>query len=350
MDSGNDFPLLDRALSASPDVLICPTCSTPSSARNLVVCIDGTSNQFSNTNVVELYSRLVKDGTQATFYNSGIGTYAKPYGLTLRQWIANQMDLAFAWRFDKILLSAYRWLSDNYQEGDRIFLFGFSRGAYQVRARSAMINDVGLIHKGNEDQIALLFGPARSQHEPPPVDMAARFKRTFSRKNVTIHFVGAWDTVSSVGIFRDKPLPGTMTGMGHVCHFRHALAIHERRVKFLPEFVGGSEGPPPNDANAFPLADYRPSHTAPRVKEVWFAGSHGNIFGPSLRWMSYEARLAGLHLDDDVPSIWFEEQRPSESLTALWWLLEVFPIRRLDYEAQPRQRHRQLVEVATTLW
>lgn len=50
-----------------------------------------------NTNVVELYSRLVEGPDQATFYNSGIGTYAKPHGLTLGQWIENKLDLAFAW-------------------------------------------------------------------------------------------------------------------------------------------------------------------------------------------------------------------------------------------------------------
>ncbi|KZV78663.1 hypothetical protein EXIGLDRAFT_562834, partial [Exidia glandulosa HHB12029] len=83
-----------------------------------------------NTNVVELYSRLIKDpNKQLTYYNSGIGTYAQPslrspsFLGRLQRIIGYQMDLAFAWRFEKILLDAYHWLVDNYKQGDRIFLF-----------------------------------------------------------------------------------------------------------------------------------------------------------------------------------------------------------------------------------
>lgn len=97
-----------------------------------------------NTNVIELYSQLVKDETQLTYYNSGIGTYVKPSWTSLRyitQLIDNKIDLAIAWRvplhyelvanaefitrnFERIVKAAYRWLVENYQEGDRIFLFG----------------------------------------------------------------------------------------------------------------------------------------------------------------------------------------------------------------------------------
>ncbi|EJD35477.1 hypothetical protein AURDEDRAFT_20835, partial [Auricularia subglabra TFB-10046 SS5] len=286
--------------------------------RNLVVCIDGTSNQFSikNTNVVELYSRLEKSDEQLTFYNSGIGTYAKPSWKSwgyYKQVVANKLDLAFALRFEKIIISAYAWLVDNYQAGDRIFLFGFSRGAYQVRALSAMIETVGLLHKGNDNQIPFAYelyaasnvqdtvsgslmdrifrsrgvrlvishtqplrkpfrGIQRILHQdntaenpmqnvahvvdsgaslPPtvapqsledPTSFQDRFRETFSRE-VRVHFVGAWDTVSSVGFIRGKALPKTTDGMEHVCYFRHALALHEYRVKFLPEYAKGGDGP-----------------------------------------------------------------------------------------------------------
>jgi len=101
----------------------------------------------------------------------------------------------------------------------------------------------------------------------------------YSRK-VKVHFVGAWwvdikpclflvqqlkhyrDTVSSVGIFRAPNLPETTTGMCHVCVFRHALALDEQRVKFLPEYVRCGSGPTINDSHA---------------KEVWFAGSHSDL-------------------------------------------------------------------------
>jgi uncharacterized protein (DUF2235 family) len=71
------------------------------------------------------------------------------------------------------------------------------------------------------------------------------------------------DTVSSVGLVRGPTLPETTTGMTHVCAFRHALALDERRVKFLPEYANGGSGP---------LA-----HTKGNIKEVWFAGAHSDM-------------------------------------------------------------------------
>jgi uncharacterized protein (DUF2235 family) len=76
------------------------------------------------------------------------------------------------------------------------------------------------------------------------------------------------DTVSSVGLARsDKNLPLTTSGMKHVCYFRHALAIDERRVKFLPEFAWGSAGPNYEDCKG----------EMPHTKEVWFAGTHSDM-------------------------------------------------------------------------
>ncbi|EJD39190.1 hypothetical protein AURDEDRAFT_71466 [Auricularia subglabra TFB-10046 SS5] len=308
--------------------------STPS--RNLAVFIDGTSNQFSqkNTNVVELYSRLIKNENQLTFYNSGIGTYAAPHFWSWRyqkQKFKNAVDLAIAWNFENILLDAYVWLSENYQEGDRIYLFGFSRGAYQVRALSAMIHMVGLIHKGNQAQVPFAFQLYAETKPTENIDeMRSHFKRTFSR-NVAVHFVGVWDTVSSVGLIRDKALPGTTDGMKHVCFFRHALALHERRVKFLPEYACGGQGP--SEAETGSQAG-RPPHT----KEVWFAGSHSdmNLFGPALRWMSFEALLAGVQLSPAQPQWKLERQQiVHNSLSLGWWILECLPLTYLSYQDGP---------------
>ena len=99
-----------------------------------------------NTHVVELYSRLEKDDKQLTYYDSGIGTYARPSFRSfsyLKQVIYNLIDTAIAWfvhlarpvtlrtvtyltsrNFERIIHAAYKWLSENYQPGDRIFLFG----------------------------------------------------------------------------------------------------------------------------------------------------------------------------------------------------------------------------------
>ncbi|KAI0039967.1 hypothetical protein FA95DRAFT_1503519, partial [Auriscalpium vulgare] len=97
--------------------------------RNLVVCIDGTSNQFSekNTNVVELYKSLIKDDDQLTYYDSGIGTYVSEDATCFFRWkqaAKHKGDMMFAWSFKKNVLNAYQWLSENYRDGDKIYLFG----------------------------------------------------------------------------------------------------------------------------------------------------------------------------------------------------------------------------------
>ncbi|KAJ3555863.1 hypothetical protein NM688_g2346 [Phlebia brevispora] len=398
--------------------------------RNLVVCIDGTSNRFNEdmkvTNVIKLYNLTEKNEQQLTFYNSGIGTYARPSTFSPKHFLkvcSHIFDQAIARRFEPIVLDAYRWLSDHYEVGDRIYLFGFSRGAYQVRVLSAMIDRVGLIHKGNTKQIPFAYelyerlqdrtqdepstGPTSPKREhasddneksvgqnvqeadlkkrsssasiipetPQPqlsrIDVStlshspetaveqgpsrresfARkdqkkpaelvFKETFCRE-VNVHFVGAWDTVSSVGIMRGESHPDATSGMRHVCYFRHALALDERRVKFLPEYVHGGEGPWPKEAEGH----------HPHTKEVWFSGTHSDVGGttsavehsPSLLWMVMEAAHAGLrmdHLKFDKPP---EPEKPkeggapaslrkyTESLKGIWWLLEYIPVKQLAYK------------------
>ncbi|KDQ34115.1 hypothetical protein PLEOSDRAFT_1011627, partial [Pleurotus ostreatus PC15] len=305
--------------------------------RNIVVCIDGTSNQFGqkNTNVIELYHQLDKDNTQRTYYNSGIGTYAKPSMRSLKYVklrLDNKIDLAIAWNFERIIMAAYRWLVDNYKDGDRIFLFGFSRGAYQVRTIAAMIEKVGLIHKGNEEQIPFAYELYAGQTAQDPD--AISFKQTFSRKDVKVHFIGAWDTVSSIGVVRDKSLPGTDAVEKTCCYFRHALALDERRVKFLPEYSHGGATFAEQPADQEPIdVDREPIN--PRVKEVWFPGTHSDILDrghAALLWMSYEANTAGLKTHPSrVDWKWENLSEVHESLTAVWLPMEYLPVKRLSY-------------------
>ncbi|KAF9543673.1 WD40 repeat-like protein [Agrocybe pediades] len=251
-------------------------CHGTEGGRNLVVNLDGTGNQFGdkNTNVVEMYSLLHKDSDQLSLYYSGIGTYARPSWTSFsyyKQVLYHKIDLAIAWEFEKTIMGAYSWLSDNYRDGDRIFLLGFSRGAFQVRALSAMIDKVGLLYKGNSTQVPFAYelyaDPLSGLDQVDPVgtsggdaetmSKADRFKSAFCHNDVKVHFVGAWDTVSSIGLVRKKKLlPGTIDGMRHVCFFRHALALDERRVKFLPEYAyGGTMLPPKHSDPAHPTED-----------------------------------------------------------------------------------------------
>ncbi|RXW13019.1 hypothetical protein EST38_g12835 [Candolleomyces aberdarensis] len=344
-------------------------CGHMMGGRNLIVCIDGTANQFGekNTNVIELYNLLLKDmdDNQRTWYNSGIGTYARPHWRSPKYWqqvVVHKIDLTIAWNFDLTVQAAYRWLADNYKEGDCIFLFGFSRGAFQVRALSGMIHKVGLIHKGNEVQIPFayeLYADPKSDNEEAPqvgstdkkVSMAQRFKEAFSRRNVRVHFVGAWDTVSSIGVARGKRvLPETTEGMTHVCYFRHALALDERRVKFLPEYAwGGTTLPPESEAKHKSGRRSHSDRVHPQVLEVWFPGTHSDIGGgnaknagmdrsrPPQRWMASQAAELGLRIGPFKRELLLSEQIEfRESLTGLWHLFELLPFRRLTFaRSQP---------------
>ncbi|KAG2111057.1 hypothetical protein BD769DRAFT_1347886 [Suillus cothurnatus] len=332
---------------SSSDVLD-ESCKCPRdlvSGRNLVICIDGTSNKYGdkNTNIVELYSEMVKNREQLTYYNSGVGTYAKGHTHWMKQ-ASTVFDLAFAFNISQTIMDAYRWLSDAYQHGDKIFLFGFSRGAYQVRALAGMIHEMGLILPGNIEQIPYAFELYSAINSGKPKDklLAAGFKSTFSRQGVVIHFIGVWDTVSSVGIRKEKILPSTDT-CDHICYFRQALALDERRVKFLPEYVyGGMSDRPKSRFVRPPGEDHAEDHVKDPVKEVWFAGSHSDVEKTNalnfqdmpLLWMREEALEAGLVLHP--PKVAFrygdlKAPKMKDSLTRRWWLLELLPVRRLCY-------------------
>ncbi|KAI0312153.1 hypothetical protein OF83DRAFT_1166078 [Amylostereum chailletii] len=322
--------------------------SNQPSRRNLVVCIDGTSNQF-GTNVGDVFGN-----EQLTFYNSGIGTYAEPSWKSLsylKQVLDHMIDMAIAWNFETIIIVAYLWLSEHYQPGDRIFLFGFSRGAYQVRALAAMMAKVGLIKKGNQAQIPFAYQLyAACGTKDTSKAMAEYFRRVFARE-VNIHFIGAWDTVSSVGTVRDKTLPGTTDGMPQACCFRHAMALDERRVKFLPEYAhGGTSLPAVEPVKESDSSTNRNQDQVPlriHTKEVWFAGTHSDIGGgnvenpamdrtrPPLRWMAFEAAAEGLHLSTIDRNLTPDEKIDvHESLVWYWWVLEVLPVKRLSYKSK----------------
>ena len=81
--------------------------------------------------------------------------------------------------------------------------------------------------------------------------------------------------MSSVGIVRDKVHPHTADGMKHSCFFRHALALDERRVKFLPEYAYGGATLSSTPSNVTMKARYKPAQ--PHIKEVWFCGSHSDM-------------------------------------------------------------------------
>ncbi|KAJ3478000.1 hypothetical protein NLI96_g10066 [Meripilus lineatus] len=327
---------------SSRDKKSCHRCNKEiGTGRNLVVCFDGTSNKFGkkNTNVLEFYSRLDEKNI---YYNPGVGTAPNPKPSTWQR-LKRYGDLAFAHSFDHLVRQGYKWIIDVYEPGDRIYICGFSRGAYQAKTLAAMITAVGLIPRGNDRQIPFAYQIyLESEESDEKRKDAEEFKRKLTfNGNVGVHFLGIWDTVSSVGFVREER-PGTTRVHENVCYVRHALALDECRVKFEPEYVCGNRPVPPE----YLVNDER---GIPRVKEVWFAGSHSDVGGgstenrtldnaaiPSL-WMANQAMLAGLSLKPSKVN-WVEEKLrtmcPTDSMKWFYRPIEILPVKRLKFHSQ----------------
>ncbi|KAG8903116.1 hypothetical protein FRC01_009325, partial [Tulasnella sp. 417] len=207
--------------------------------RTLILCFDGTADSFDQdaTNVVRLFSAFEKEqpDRQLCYYQPGIGTYLGPsnwWSPTMQQ-IAKSADQALAWYLDTHIMGGYRFLMQHYMKGDRICLFGFSRGAYTARCLAGMLNKIGLLTPSNEEHIPFAYKHYidTSDKSKDNDDSAQRFKETFSM-SVKIDFVGVWDTVASCGLF-GRHLPFTASNQ-IIRTFRHALALDERRGKFKP--------------------------------------------------------------------------------------------------------------------
>ncbi|PVG02728.1 hypothetical protein CPB86DRAFT_750541 [Serendipita vermifera] len=281
-----------------------------SQARCLILCFDGTADKFDgdNTNVVKLFSLLRKDdkNEQMVYYQPGLGTYVSPgvWGGVMSA-VAKSLDMAVAWYLEAHVQHGYIFLMNNYRPGDRICLFGFSRGAYTARCLAGMLHKVGLLPKDNQEQVTFAFEMYKRTDEEG-ISQAHGFKKTFSR-TVDIEFVGVWDTVSSVGSIIPRHLPFTSSN-SIIKTFRHAIALDERRSKFnvnvwAKQVVEEDKVKPTKRRQKtwYEIERENSDHYGRNetdVLEVWFAGTHADVGGGeckdervhslsniSLRWM-----------------------------------------------------------------
>lgn len=316
----------------------------PRKGRNIVVCCDGTGNQVSGdlSNVLKLFRIARKNERQLVYYHPGVGTIGESDA-----WARTREDaqavfgLVTGWGLDDNILDAYRFICSVWEPGDRIYLFGFSRGAYTVRALAGFIHMIGLLQpnqlniadyaltaykkcgRGHEEAQA-----ARVKHwrdagqdvdgedaaaahetaaargtldEKDPFESAWDFSRTLSARRATIHFMGVWDTVASVIVprrdrffigFQLRTLPFTRRNPS-VRAFRHAMAIDERRRMFrLNRWEEGQ----PFVANPFA----RPRRIERQdCQQLWFAGVHSDVGGG---YAEAESSLSKL------PLIWMVEE------------------------------------------
>ena len=306
--------------------------------KNIVVCCDGTGNEISEniSNVLKLYRVLRKTGKtepkQVAFYDPGVGTLARPNPWTkLKQDAVTVLGLATGYGLDDNLLKAYAFLIDNYEEGDDIFLFGFSRGAYTVRVLAGLIHKVGLLapQQCNLADAALTaykqasaafaeqgdldkFEDGAANEDQPQAqpanrdDQASQFARIVSTRWPTIKFVGVWDTVASVIVPRSdrfyafslKKLAFTQLNPS-VRVFRQAIAIDERRRMFQLE---SWKEPQTFMRNHFSATNNsEPQNTL----QVWFAGVHADIGG------GYPEKESGL---SKFPLLWMIDEAVKHGL------------------------------------
>ena len=276
--------------------------------KKLIVSCDGTWNTADNkddndvpslTNVVRLHNCVAATSTDGTeqlkYYHPGVGTDGGP----LQRALGGAVGLGL----DKNIMSAYHWLARNYRDGDQIFLFGFSRGAYTARSLAGFIGRCGLLALDG-------LGPSEAWARVEKAYAEGYRKRSETWRDAawafntpTIEFLGVWDTVGSLGLPDDFAILNLLdkeknwsfhdTTLGkHIIRARHAVAMDEMRASFTPTLW--------TDENDHVLNDSGPDA---RVRQIWFPGVHSDVGGGyvecalsdiALQWMIEEASQAGL--------------------------------------------------------
>ena len=283
--------------------------------RQLVICCDGTNNNLTggekDTNVVklvQLVAQSVPDPERIVFYDPGVGNAGELPGVTVidrinrvkQRWVS----LALGRGVYENMAECYQFLMQNYQDGDQIYIFGFSRGAFTARSLSGLINQFGILQPHMVSMLPTLlqvYFSNRSKVGDQFQAIAQQTPKLFAApasRYVEIQFVGVWDTVDSVGMW---PFSAKITAKPTVqnkcfVNVRHALALDEHRFQFKPRLYSDNNG------------HYRTkSGAVASIQQLWFHGAHCDVGGgyrlaetaiseQALRWMVSEAVQCGLRL------------------------------------------------------
>ncbi|ESX08530.1 MULTISPECIES: DUF2235 domain-containing protein [unclassified Mesorhizobium] len=324
--------------------------------KNIVICCDGTGNEVAGylSNVLKLFRIAKKNDEQIVYYNPGVGTIglSSEWNNVLQN-AKGVFGLATGYGLDDNIMDAYRFVCQRYEDGDSLFLFGFSRGSYTVRALAGLIHMAGLLRPEQLNVATYALTAYKRASEQNNLHLAWDFGRIMGTRHATIHFLGVWDTVASMIVPRRdrfylpslRTLPFTRNNPSVRC-FRQAVAIDERRRMFrLNRWEPGQSYVP------VPFAD-PPSDVPQDVLQMAFAGVHSDIGGGypesesglskfPLAWLADEAISQGLlvnaamydHLVNGkaltsgkhayvAPDATAELHN---SLTWGWWILELLP-------------------------
>lgn len=342
---------------------------------NIVICADGTGNSFGGpaTNVVRLVKilRLDKPNEQIAIYHPGVGTRRSALNAAYRfkeqdnhaaleisepgkLWgfggpLTRVAGLAFGAGLQANVASLYAVLSRVVYKASNpnLFFFGFSRGAFTVRALAGFIHRCGLLPPDRLQHVSYAYRAFYSERHREVMLQKARddfdrsvedFRRRNDAQSCSVHFLGLWDTVKSYGFIYPKSLPHLRHNPG-VIAVRHAVALNERRSFYQFTSWAGVDYPPYEDSRPDDPKD---------VKEIWFAGSHSDVGGgyppddsglarAPFEWMVGEARAHGLLIDDaalkKVRTEFSTKLTIHESLRRWWWIAEFLP--RFDIQNIP---------------
>ena len=317
-------------------------------AKNIVICSDGTGNRGGKTrgtnvwrifNAVDRHNRSIE---QITHYDDGVGTQDW-------RWV-KLFSGAVGWGLSRNIRNAYAFLAMNYQPGDRICLFGFSRGAYTVRSLAGVINRCGLVTRkqvvdAGRRRTKVLRRVVKAYRSAKPIDTpepgteaaAAAIRKTlqihdlcFHQAPIPIHFIGVWDTVDAVGVPFDeiklidtfwRRFPFTKRRLWgfhdrklgpHVHYAYQALALDDERKTFHPLIWEHPNNLLRDQVAAKCVTKCKANRpTEQIIEQVWFAGAHSNVGGGypkdamslvSLDWMMGQAEECGLRFTNGVRS------------------------------------------------
>jgi uncharacterized protein (DUF2235 family) len=277
--------------------------------KNIVICYDGTGAEYgeNNTNVVKTFESIIRDKEQIGFYDPGVGTFSF-LGRTAGKRLGIFLGKAFGVGLQQNIEDGYEYLMNRFKPDDKIFLFGFSRGAFTVRALAGMIYRFGILQKGSKNLIPYVS----KMYNKRDFSVCNEFKETFCHI-CEPHFVGVWDTVASLGYIHGRTFYD-QTLNPEIKHGCQAIAIDEKRKKFRVS-----------------LWDETKEVKGQNIEQVWFAGVHSDVGGwyqerglsdIAFAWMMDKASACGMRLKDN----WSKSLRQNaldtlhNSRTGIWKL------------------------------
>ena len=255
-------------------------------ARKLIVCFDGTGNEVeaNESNILRLYKCLKHSEDQLVYYEPGVGTLStRPFAKNLFQAPFRVLGLIAGYGLEANVLHAYEFLCRNYRDGDQLYFFGYSRGAYTARVLAGFLNDFGLVAPHELHLIGPVFKAYRRLRKDGPREQFAQLRiseQFFHITRAPIRFLGLWDTVSSLlririgrGTFVEYGTHSSVDENPSVRAVRHVLAMDETRRFFRPQlWTEGQE----YHGTRFRTKSDPPSQD---VKQVWFTGTHTDVAG-----------------------------------------------------------------------